>query len=170
MFFLVAIGILLSGSAYAEQTCQPTIEDCNNNLSSQNNQIETSNMDGKSNSFARALRNALLDKQKSMQPTSPPLTDQEILKVRMQIEKCWNVPPSAKDLNISVEVKAEMNVDGTVKNAKIANEYYYLVSDAANVMAESVLRAVLNPMCWPFPLPKEKYDRWNFLILNFDLE
>ncbi len=34
--------------------------------------------------------------------------------------------------------------------------------------AESALRAVLNPRCHPFALPREKYDSWKTMTLVFD--
>jgi len=41
-------------------------------------------------------------------------------------------------------------------------------SPSYRVAAESALRAVLNPRCHPFKLPREKYERWKRMTLVFD--
>jgi len=39
---------------------------------------------------------------------------------------------------------------------------------AVPLLAESALRAVLNPRCQPFKLPPDRYEAWQVMELNFD--
>jgi hypothetical protein len=88
--------------------------------------------------------------------------------VRQQIARCWNLPAGAKDAeNLIIEIKVGMNPDGTVREARIANQSR--MSDGFfRAAAESALRAVLNPRCQPFKLPSEKYNIWQTMILTFN--
>jgi hypothetical protein len=93
----------------------------------------------------------------------------EVDLVRRQIERCWNVPAGAKDMqNMAVAVQVDMNRDGTPRNAVIKDQARLRSDPFYRAAAESALRAVLNPRCHPFKLPAEKYDRWRTMTLVFD--
>ena len=61
-----------------------------------------------------------------------------------------------------------MNPDGRVRSASIVDTARATGDRFYRTMAESALRAVLNPRCQPLRLPADKYDEWRVMVLNFD--
>ena len=89
--------------------------------------------------------------------------------VRREIEKCWNVPAGALDAeNLVVEIRLQLNADGTVMTAKIVEGTRAAHEKFFRAAAESALRAVLNPECSPLPLPAKKYQEWKNMVLSFN--
>ncbi len=100
---------------------------------------------------------------------SLPITTGEIDSVRRQIEQCWSLPANVKPTkDLVVEIRVEMNQDGTPRSALIQDNGRMGADAAYRATAESARRAVLNPRCHPFRLPREKYDRWRTLTLVFN--
>ena len=113
---------------------------------------------------ARALSNAT-------EPYDPglPVTMSEIEAVRRQIERCWNLPAGAKDAeNLVVSIRVEMAIDGTPRTAVVTDQGRMRSDPFYRAAAESAVRAVLNPRCHPFTLPREKYSRWKTITLVFN--
>lgn len=88
--------------------------------------------------------------------------------VRQQIKQCWNVPAGAKDIqNMVVEIQMQLGPDGTVQRAvprdtgRMGSDPFY------RTLAESAMRAVLNPRCNPLRLPADSYDIWRDMTLSF---
>tara|TARA_B100000029_G_C17609046_1_gene968665 strand:+ start:11055 stop:11879 length:825 start_codon:yes stop_codon:yes gene_type:complete len=97
------------------------------------------------------------------------LTISEIDAVRRHFEKCWNIPSGAREIgNLASEIKVRFNKDGNVVDARIVNISRMKRDNFYRTAAESALRAVLNPRCQNAPLPKDKFDKWKNLTLNFD--
>lgn len=93
----------------------------------------------------------------------------EIDQVRRQIERCWNLPAGARGAeNMVVSIRVEMNIDGTPGMAEVVEQERMRGDPYFRAAAESALRAVLNPRCHPFGLPREKYDSWKTMTLVFD--
>lgn len=108
-------------------------------------------------------------------PTTPTptldnaISNSDLDAIRRQIEACWNLPAGARDAqSMTVEIRTLMNPDGRVRSASIVDTGRASRDNFYRSMAESALRAVLNPRCQPFRLPVEKYDEWRVLVLNFD--
>jgi outer membrane biosynthesis protein TonB len=98
-----------------------------------------------------------------------PVTMSEIESVRRQIERCWNLPAGAKDAeNLTVSIRVEMNIDGTPRTAVVTDQGRMRVDPFYRAAAESAVRAVLNPRCHPFTLPREKFKRWKTMTLVFN--
>ena len=98
-----------------------------------------------------------------------PITISEIDLVRRQIARCWNLQAGAKEAeNLIIEISVAMNPDGTVRHARIQNTDRVAGDPFFRAAAESALRAVLNPRCQPFKLPRDRYDRWQTMALIFD--
>ena len=118
-------------------------------------------------SFEEQITKALGTEQRNFDQ-SKVVSISEIDHVRQQITKCWSPPAGAKDAhNMIIEIAVSMNLDGTVRDAKINNKG--LQADTfLRAMAESALRAVLNKHCQPFKLPREKFDRWKTMTLVFN--
>ena len=98
-----------------------------------------------------------------------PITISEIDLVRRQIAQCWNLQAGAKEAeNLIIEISVAMNPDGTVRHARIQNKDRVAGDPFFRAAAESALRAVLNPRCQPFKLPRDRYARWQTMALIFD--
>ncbi|MBV9859637.1 MAG: hypothetical protein JO038_05995 [Alphaproteobacteria bacterium] len=108
----------------------------------------------------------------SSQPRAPlgsQLTASELDLIKRQISECWNVPAGARDAqDLVIEVKVEVNVDGTVQQARIVDLGRYAADISFRAAADSAIRAVRNPRCSPLRLPPEKYDSWRSLDLFFN--
>jgi len=93
----------------------------------------------------------------------------EIDTVRRQIERCWNLPTGIKDTSrMPVGIRITMNMDGTVREAFVHEQARTQSDPSYRALAESALRAVLNPRCQPFKLPPDRYEAWQVMELNFD--
>lgn len=106
----------------------------------------------------------------SQKPFNPDqqLTMTEEDAFRSQIAKCWNVPAGARDADKSpVLLRISMQKDGTVTNVKLMDTSSYNSQPFYRAIADSAIRAVYR--CSPFRLPREKFDYWKELELNFDL-
>ena len=98
-----------------------------------------------------------------------PITISEIDMVRRQIARCWNLQAGAKEAeSLIIEISVAMNPDGTVRYARIQDQDRMAGDPFFRAAAESALRAVLNPRCQPFKLPRDRYDRWQTMALIFD--
>lgn len=118
--------------------------------------------------FAKMMKN-VLDKPNTRNDVGPTLTISEIDLVRQQIHRCWNFPAGAKDAHkMLISIRIAMNPDGTVRTARILDQSRMSSNPFYRAMADSALRAVLNPKCQPFKLPPGKYERWKNMKLNFD--
>lgn len=118
--------------------------------------------------FASMMENAL-ESDKVRTDIGPQLSISEIDLVRQQIIPCWNLPSGAKDAHkMIIAIRMVMNPDGTVQQARILEQSRMSSDPFYRTMAESALRAALNPRCQPFKLPPEKYQRWKTMKLTFD--
>ena len=122
----------------------------------------------KKEAFETQIAKALSSKPRQHDP-SLPVSISEIDMVRKQIEKCWNLTSGAKNAeDLIIEIKVEMNADGTVRSADIVDKGRMQRDSFFSAAAEGALRAVLNPNCQPFKLSPEKYDQWKTMTLNFN--
>ena len=118
--------------------------------------------------FASMMENAL-ESPKPRTDIGPDLTISEKDLVRQQIQRCWNLPAGAKDAHtMIISIRMVMNPDGSVQQARILDQAKMSTNPFYRTMAESALRATLNPRCQPFKLPPEKFDRWKTMKLTFD--
>ena len=90
--------------------------------------------------------------------------------VRAQVERCWSPPSGAKGAeDLVVKIRIWLTPDGQlIRPPQILSQSFF--SSAQNsfyrVAAESAARAVRR--CAPYNLPKERYDQWGEIDLNFD--
>jgi hypothetical protein len=114
------------------------------------------------------IQKALTQQPRLHDPTKA-LSISEIDLVRQQIARCWNLPAGAKDAHrMTVDIRVVMNQDGTVREATLREQARAQADPFYRAMAESALRAVLNPRCQPFKLPPDRYDVWQIMELKFD--
>jgi len=68
-----------------------------------------------------------------------------------------------------VGVQIRLNTDGTLRGAPRVLDDARVRSDRVfRAVAESAVRALLNPRCSPLKLPYEEYDIWQNITFNFD--
>lgn len=82
-----------------------------------------------------------------------------------RLEKCWDIPPGAREASIVVKVHFFLNPDGTVSGSpSVVNSS----SDPLfTVTAQSALSAIMSCQAYDF-LPQDKYDTWKELIFTFN--
>jgi hypothetical protein len=107
----------------------------------------------------------------SSQPHAPlgsQLTASQLDLVREQIAHCWNINAGARDAkDLVVEIRAEVNADGTVTRADIVDTARAASDPLFRAAAESARRAFFNPNCTPLKLPPDKYATWKDLVVDF---
>ncbi len=119
----------------------------------------------------------LLDKTPDVLPVEKPqniqeveigeLTISEIDAFRMQIRRCWRVPAGARYAEtLLIRVKVGLTIDGAIESGPVIINREKLGDRYFKVAAESVLRAIRR--CQPFVMPRDKYEIWHDLELNFD--
>ena len=78
------------------------------------------------------------------------------------------MPAGARDAKeLSVEIRASVSPDGTVRHATIVDSGR-LGDPLYRAAAESARRTFFNPQCTPLKLPPDKYEIWKDLVVNFD--
>ena len=102
-------------------------------------------------------------------PLGEKMTMSEQDALRSQLEKCWNVPFGAKDVeSISVDILLIINADRTLREAKVVDKMRYNSDTFYRAVADSALRAVRSSQCSPFSVPEDKYDVWNRTTVTFN--
>jgi outer membrane biosynthesis protein TonB len=91
-------------------------------------------------------------------------------KVRQQIVPCWNIPGGAKNAQkMKIGVRIRLNRDGSLHgNPRVIDTKRFRSDQSFRVVAESAVRALLNPRCSPLRLPYGQYEVWKDITFNFD--
>ena len=85
-----------------------------------------------------------------------------------KIRECWNVPTgamNARDLKVTIQIMLSPNGE-LMRPPVVANRSRMNSDEFYRVAAESAVRAVIR--CAPYDLPKDMYDAWREMNLNFD--
>lgn len=84
--------------------------------------------------------------------------------LRQQLSKCWNIPPGAREAQVSVKVRFQLNSDGTVSG------FPEVVNGSSDPLfaatAQSAVSAVMD--CQAYQLPPDRYDLWRENTINFN--
>jgi colicin import membrane protein len=82
-----------------------------------------------------------------------------------RIRECWVIPPGAREGNITVKVRIQMNQDGSIAGEpQVMNGPGDFLFDTT---ARSTVAAILGCQNYDF-LPLDQYDVWKDLVLNFN--
>jgi hypothetical protein len=107
----------------------------------------------------------------SSQPKAPlgsQLTASDIDLVREQLRPCFNPPFGAKEKpDLVADIKVVMNRDGTVEQARVADQGQYASDPVYRAVADSGIRALRNPRCSPLRLPPDRFDVWQTFVFGF---
>ena len=94
------------------------------------------------------------------------LSQSEMDALRAAIERCWSVPAGLADAeDMRVTITMQLTPDGMIEGRPNV-EATGGESGARRAFAGSARRAVQK--CAPYSLPKEKYDSWSEVVVNFD--
>lgn len=100
---------------------------------------------------------------------SDKLSLSELDALRMQLQKCWNVPAGALNSeDLAVKVRVTMGPDAIVQEVDILEKGRMMSDGYFRVAAESARRALLSPDCTPLQLPKDRYDQWQTFVITFN--
>jgi outer membrane biosynthesis protein TonB len=81
-----------------------------------------------------------------------------------KVKGCFNVPPAARDANISIRISFQLNPDGSVAGEpQIQNPSSDPIYDAT---ARAAVSAILE--CQNYELPPDRYDLWKDNTLDFN--
>ena len=178
---IVILGLLLSGSAYADSTDEilTRLNEIYKEGAISKEQFSKAKsillelkikeaskiLEMKINEVLKDSQGQIEEKKDSNVDLDIDLTKEEVIKkVKEQIFGCWSIPiglPYNENLLISIKVKLEP--DGTVSETEILN---MPSQDIYKVLAESALRAI--KLCQPLRVPNFGYESWKEIILNFD--
>lgn len=88
--------------------------------------------------------------------------------IRAQIERCWSAPAGASYAEtLIVRIQIYLRPDGSLARLpKILDERRMQQDQFYRAAAEAARRAVQK--CAPLDLPRENYDVWREVVLNFD--
>jgi outer membrane biosynthesis protein TonB len=81
-----------------------------------------------------------------------------------KVKTCFNVPPAARDANISVRIHFKLNQDGSVNGQpEVASMSSSPIFDAT---ARAAISAIME--CQNYELPAEQYNLWQDNTLDFN--
>lgn len=99
------------------------------------------------------------------------LSISEIDAIAGRLRACWNLDPGAMGIeDMIVEIRAELNQDGSVRKVDIMDKSRYGTDNYFRSVADSARRAVY--ICAPYKILAdkyaEKYDLWKTMLLRFN--
>lgn len=87
--------------------------------------------------------------------------------LRRQLERCWNVPIGARDIDrMNIEVRLFVNPDKSLRKAEIVDTVRYNTDANFRSVADSAKRAA--HICSPLALPDGKFETWKVTTVNFN--
>lgn len=103
--------------------------------------------------------------QRDLQGKDQGLSATAIAAFVQRIRECWVIPPGAREANITVKVRIQMNEDGSISGEPVVmngpGDFLF------DTTARSTVAAILGCQNYDF-LPKDQYGVWKDLVLNFN--
>ena len=114
----------------------------------------------KSEEEAGAPEKATQDVQGNDDAISATIVDALVSKVK----ECFNVPPAAREANLSVRIHFQLNQDGSVRGQPDVANF------SADPVFEATARAAVSAIveCQTYDLPQDRYDLWQDNTLDFN--
>ncbi len=105
--------------------------------------------------------------------TQSPVTDRmttgELDAFRRQLSNCWSIlPGAARAETLAVNLTINVNPDRTVRDVQITDKARYQSDAFFRAAADNAMRAIQHPDCTPLDLPRDKFNMWKEITLNFD--
>ena len=88
----------------------------------------------------------------------------KIESLRVQIQRCWNVPDGAFDAKITVHMRLDKSgvIDGNLEVVSGGGK----PGSIEHAASQAALRAIVQ--CSPYTLPAERYEAWSDVLVHFD--
>jgi len=88
--------------------------------------------------------------------------------IQAQIERCWSAPAGARSAEtLIVKIQISLRRDGSLARLpKVMDEQRMVQDQVFRAAAEAARRAVQK--CAPLDMPRESYEVWREVVLNFD--
>jgi outer membrane biosynthesis protein TonB len=103
--------------------------------------------------------------EKNLQGKDRSLSATTISAFVQRIRECWVIPPGAREGDITVKVRIQINKDGSIAgNPQVMNGPGDFLFETT---ARSTVAAILGCQNYDF-LPQDQYDVWKDLVLNFN--
>ena len=104
---------------------------------------------------------------KRVAETSVQFSQTDIDRLKNHVGKCWKTFYGAGEITITIPIRINTNIDGTINSAQIVDISSYQKDSFYRATADTARRAVLE--CSPLPIPKKKWKKYfeNF-IFEFD--
>jgi outer membrane biosynthesis protein TonB len=103
--------------------------------------------------------------ERDLQGKDQGLSSTEMSAFQQRIRECWVIPPGAREGNITVKVRFQMNQDGSISGEPVVTngpgDFLF------ETTARSTVAAIISCQNYDF-LPLEKYDAWKDVILTFN--
>ncbi|MDC1338075.1 cell envelope biogenesis protein TolA [Pelagibacteraceae bacterium] len=113
-----------------------------------------------------------ISQDKDMSIVTGKLTITEEQALQAQILVCWSIPLGLPYVPDDMLVKIELNLrpDGQIEKMEMLDHAKMNTpgKETFKTIAESVMRALRNPLCNPLRMPATGYERWKKIIFNFD--
>ena len=88
--------------------------------------------------------------------------------ISRHLSRCWYINDGAKNAqDLVVPLVVEFNPDATVKQVEVVEKKKAQDDPVYGDASKRAVNAIKNPLCSPFPLPKNKYRLWKKLTINF---
>ena len=102
-------------------------------------------------------------------PKGPPLSQAEIEGLRIAVQKCWIQPTGLSETaDLRVVIGVELDPNGTLAGRPTLVEPSRVTSPEMQVVLESGTRAIIRCSGDGYNLPRDKYDQWKYLELEFN--
>jgi outer membrane biosynthesis protein TonB len=103
--------------------------------------------------------------EKNLQGKDQALSATAIAAFAQRVKECWVIPPGAREGNITVRIRIQLNRDGSVAgNPEVLNGPGDFLFETT---ARSTAAAILQCQNYDF-LPQDQYDLWKDLVLRFN--
>ncbi|MBZ0216616.1 MAG: hypothetical protein K8F25_08690 [Fimbriimonadaceae bacterium] len=81
-----------------------------------------------------------------------------------QVYKCMFTPPAAREMDMSIKVRFQLNQDGSVAGKPVVEKYN--PNPIFDATARAAFSAILD--CQNYDLPKDRYDLWQENVIDFN--
>jgi len=132
---------------------------------------EEKSIQNKQNENNKIQNEKILNKKEKETNENFQLSIREIDLLVQQLSMCWSAPAGAvikKGMVVKISAKIKANGQVLHDSIRIIDTNIPQTNPFYGPITESAMRTLLNPECNPLRLPKDKYDLWKNLTINFD--
>jgi len=102
--------------------------------------------------------------QANLQGTDDQLVGTIVDALVSKVRQCWNVPPGAREANMTIRIHFSLNQDGSIAGTPDVQNYN--ADPIFDATARSAVAALIE--CQAYDLPQDRYDLWKDNTLDFN--